>query len=194
MKHSSIKAASAAVLAGMALALSAGVRADTWHGDWWDNTEKHIYKEVEMPEKCVEIFDPITVGNPKLGDFCYEAHGTERVRDHHNRTVIKFEGGGTAKLWENGTLHTGLIGTTHFRLETKAVMAQNDTIKAFKMSFDSKPFQINADGECRQISVEMTFTGHNQIRGTELDPIFDITQSNDEIVVTPCSHSHHGFD
>lgn len=194
MKYSSSKAMGGLAAAVMALAFTGQAHADTWHGDWWDSSEKHIYKEVDMPEKCVEVLDPITAGNPKLGDFCYEAHGTERVRDHHNRTVIKFEGGGTAKLWENGALHTGLIGTTHYRLETKAVMNQTDTIKTFKMSFDSKPFQINADGECRRISVEMTFTGHNQIGGTETDPIFDITQSNDEIVVTPCSHSHHGFD
>ncbi|MBS1211735.1 MAG: hypothetical protein H6R26_351, partial [Proteobacteria bacterium] len=178
-------------------AFASPTQADNWHGDWWDSTEKHIFKEVDFPEKCVAVYDPITAGAPKLGDFCYAAHGTERVRDHHNRTVIKFEGGGTAKLWADGVTHdipNLPIGTTHFQLETKTVMNKNDTIKTFKLDFESKPFQINADGECRRISVEMNFTGLNQIGGTETDPVFDITQGPDEIVVTPCSHSHHGFD
>jgi len=197
MKQLSRKTFHCLALAGIAMTCSNGARADTWHGDWWEADEKHIYKEVELPEKCIAIYDPIAVGSPKLGDFCYDAHGTERVRDHHNRTVIKFEGGGTAKLWESAAVggpYVNLVGTTHFRLETKAVLNKNDTIKTFKMSFESKPFQINAGADCRRISVELTFVGHNQIGGTETDPIFDITQAADDVVVTACSHSHHGYD
>jgi len=195
MNIKSRKALGYLAVAGMAMTFSTASHADNWHNDWWENGDKHIFKEVTMPEKCVEVLDPITVGNPKLGDFCYEAEGNQFVRERNGKTTIKFEGQGKAVLWEDKSTRTYQIGKTHFRLSTKTVFNSSDTIKKYTMAFDSNQFKVqNSSDECRRISVEMNFTGQNQIGGTETDPIFDITQGTDEIVVTPCSHSNHGFD
>jgi hypothetical protein len=186
------------LIAGVALIGSAS--ANAWNCDRWDNDDKEIFKNYAWPEECVPVYDPLLPDSPLLGDFCYAATGTLRVHELRNRTITRFAGSGTANLYAPGT-HTEpgtgtSIGNTLFALKNRTVALKTDTVKSFRMSFDSNQFQVGSGAECRVISVEMKFTGRNQIGCADYpspspgaacqNPVFDFTRDATDVVVAPC--------
>jgi hypothetical protein len=187
-------------IAAAAAAMLGPVGAQAWNTERWDTDDRCINKNYDWPEQCVPVYDPLLPGSPLLGDFCYAASGTLRVHDLDFKTITRFSGSGNAKLYAPGT-HTApgtgtALGSTLFTLRNRTVTAKNDLVKSFRMSFDSNQFQVGTGADCRVISVELKFTGRNQIAcldtpppaagGVCQNPQFDFTRETDEVVVAPC--------